>query len=240
MALASVIRAQVESRLPGAFALYERTQPSTFATGIAALDRQIGGIPRGALTQIYAPENLSSGKTAMLVSLLAQMTQRGKFCALVDASDSFDPASAAAAGVTLSRVLWVRCGARPGLRPLEEAFRAADILGQSGGFGLIAVDLGNIKEESVRKVPLTTWFRFARVVEDLPAALVFLMTYPAARSCAGLTLRLECAEPVWAGSEEVQHAHFLAQMRCQAEVERLRFHGQPATRPRFGATPVWA
>src|SRR5262245_36960740 len=197
MASLALIRAQVESSLPGALTVYERPSPEVFPTGIAALDRQIGGIPQSALTQIHAPLNLSSGKTALLVSLMAQVTRREQFCALVDASDCFDPQSAEAAGVNLARVLWVRCGAHRRKPQLEQAFKAADILVQNGGFALIAVDLGNIEEKLVRRVPLTTWFRFARVVEKMPAALVFLLSYPAAQSCAGLTLRLGDAEPDW-------------------------------------------
>jgi recombination protein RecA len=257
MASLAVVRAQVESRLPGALTVYERPAPQVFPSGITELDRQIGGIPLGALTQIHAPQNISSGKTTLLVSLLAQLTQREQFCALVDASDCFDPASAQAAGVDLARVLWVRCDTKqrfhpdkpkaglpgtPRLKPLEQAFKAADILVQNGGFGLIAVDLGNIEEKLVRKIPLTTWFRFARVVEKMPSALVFLMTYPAAQSCAGLTLHLACAEPGWRGNSKTSHAQFLSQLRCEVEIGRSRMRKpvQSALRPKFSATPRWA
>jgi hypothetical protein len=242
MASLAVVRAQVESRLPGALTVYERPALQVFPTGIAELDRQIGGIPMGALTQIHAPQNISSGKTTLLVSLLAQLTQHEQFCGLVDASDCFDPASAQAAGVDLARVLWVRCDTKQRLKPLEQAFKAADILAQNGGFGLIAVDLGNIEEKLVRKVPLTTWFRFARVVEKMPSALVFLMTYPAAQSCAGLTLHLACAEPGWRGNRKTSHAQFLSQLRCEVEIgrSRLRKPVQSALRPKFAAIPRWA
>jgi recombination protein RecA len=232
MASLAVIRAQVESRLPGALTVYERSAPEVFPTGIAALDKDkdkdddaggpIQGIPRGALTQIHAPLGLSSGKTALLVSLMAHLTRHEQFCALVDAGDCFDPESAEAAGVSLARVLWVRCSMKQRLKPLEQAFKAADILLQNGGFGLIAVDIGNVEEKLVRKIPLTTWFRFARVVERMPAALVFLMTYPAAQSCAGLTLHLSGAESSWAGTGKISHARFLSQLRCQVEVGRSR------------------
>jgi hypothetical protein len=277
MASLAVIRAQVESRLPGALSVYKRPAPEVFPTGIAALDREIGGVPQGALTQIHAPQDLSSGKTALLLSLMAQMTSCGQFCALVDASDCFDPQSAEAAGVNLARLLWVRCSANPSkpkadfhpnarkpraprtprLQALEQAFKAADILVQNGGFALMAVDLGSIPEKLVRKVPLTTWFRFARVVEKMPAALVFLMTCPAAQSCAGLTLRLECAVPVfhpgaqkprapetpeWTGVATVSHARFLSQLKCEVEIGRARTRKpvQSAVRPRFEVTSVWA
>ena len=246
MASLAVIRAQIESRLPGALTVYERPVPEVFSTGIASLDEQIGGIPQSALTQVHAPVNLSSGKTALLVSLMAQVTRREQFCALVDASDCFDPQSAQTAGVNLARVLWVRCGGRQRLKSLEQAFKAADIVTQNGGFALIAVDLGNIEEKLVRKVPLTTWFRFARVIEKMPAALVFLLPYPAAQSCAGLTLRMGCAEPGWSKAEKIgggkiSHAQLLAELRCEVEIGRSRTRKpvQPAACPKFVATPQW-
>jgi hypothetical protein len=257
MASLAVIRAQVESRLPGALTVYGRPASEVFPTGITALDEQIRGIPQSALTQIHASVNLSSGKTALLVSLMAQVTRREQFCALVDASDCFDPQSAEAAGVNLARVLWVRCAAHQRLTqhantaraggPLEQAFKAADILVQNGGFALIAVDLGNIEERLVRRVPLTTWFRFARVVEKMPAALVFLLSYPAAQSCAGLTLRLEGIEPKWSSTEKSggnkpSHAEFLSRLQCEVEIGRSRIRKpvQSAGRPKFAARPKWA
>jgi len=54
-----------------------------------------------------------SGRTSLALSFLARMTQASKVCAWVDVSDTFDPPSAAAAGVDLTRVLWVRCGVVP-------------------------------------------------------------------------------------------------------------------------------
>ncbi|HET6936464.1 MAG TPA: hypothetical protein VFI72_16600, partial [Candidatus Angelobacter sp.] len=129
-------------------------------------------------------QHLSSGGMGFLLSVLGQGTGQGEFCALVDAADCFDPLSAENAGVELRRLLWVRCRQRDRLKPLEQAFKAADILVHNGGFGLIAVDLAGIEERYLRKVPLTTWFRFARVIEKIPTALVFLMSYPAAQSCA--------------------------------------------------------
>jgi hypothetical protein len=83
------------------------------------------------------------------------------------------------------------------LKPLEQAFKAADILIQNGGLGLIVIDLGEIEERLVRKIPLTTWFRFARVIEKQPTALVVFATYPAAQSCAALTLHIKNPEAHW-------------------------------------------
>jgi recombination protein RecA len=240
----AVIRAQVERRLPGALSVYERVVSETLPTGIVAVDGQMGGIPQGTITQICIPERISSGKTAILASLIAQLTQREHFCALVDASDCFDPASAEAVGADLSRMLWVRCGAKHRLKPLEQAFKAADILVQNGGFGLIAVDLGNIEERQIRKIPLTTWFRFARVIEKMPTALLFFTTYPAAQSCAGLTLHMKSATPCWSGTGQVvdtqPHALSLAGMKFEVEAGRARRKPVQSERPKFAAAPVWA
>lgn len=96
------------------------------------------------------------------------------------------------------------------LKPLEQAFKAADILIQNGGLELIVIDLGEIEEGLVRKIPLTTWFRFARVIEKQPTALVVFATYPAAQSCAALTLHIKNPEAHWnteAKSEARAHSN---------------------------------
>jgi RecA/RadA recombinase len=128
MSSVAVIRAQVESRIPGALRVYERSTPEVFPTGIAAIDRETGGIPKGALTQVSAPAGVTSGRTTVLLSLLAQVTGKEQFCALVDAGDCFDPESAKAMGVCFSRLLWVRSGDRNRLKSVEKGFKAADIL----------------------------------------------------------------------------------------------------------------
>jgi recombination protein RecA len=88
----------------------ERPAAPTVPCGIAAVDELTGGLPRGCLTEICGPA--SSGRTSLMMSALAEATARGEVCALVDASDCFDPLSAEQAGVDLERLLWVRCQAR--------------------------------------------------------------------------------------------------------------------------------
>jgi hypothetical protein len=51
-----------------------------------------------------------SGRTSVALSFLAQMTQAGRVCCWIDVANTFDPESAAAIGVDLTRLLWVRCG----------------------------------------------------------------------------------------------------------------------------------
>src|SRR5687768_6124267 len=76
-------------------------------TGLPDVDRLLGGgFPRGAVSEIAGPP--SSGRTSLAFALLARATARGEVVALVDAGDALDPPSAAAAGIDLARLLWVR------------------------------------------------------------------------------------------------------------------------------------
>jgi RecA/RadA recombinase len=77
------------------------------STAIDAVDALLGGgFPRGALSEIHGPA--SSGRTGVLLALLARTTRGGALGALVDPLDRLDPASAAAAGTDLERLLWLR------------------------------------------------------------------------------------------------------------------------------------
>src|SRR5262245_60177561 len=98
----------VAAKIPDAFVIKKSETVEVTATGIPQVDALIRGFPHGALTEIYGPA--SSGRTTLALSFLAEMTRRQQVCALIDASDSFDPESLAAAGAHLNRVLWVRCG----------------------------------------------------------------------------------------------------------------------------------
>jgi recombination protein RecA len=233
------IRSQVERRIPGALTIYEHSAPEVFSSGIPAIDREMGGVPKSALTQMCAPSGVTSGRTTLLLSLLAQVTGKEEFCALVDASDCFDPESADAVGVCLSRLLWVRCIER-GMKAVEQAFKSADILIQNGGFGVIAIDLGNVDEKLIRKIPLTTWFRFARVMEALPSALVILLPYSAAQSCAALTLNL-AASAQWSGTDAVSHTRLISNVEFNVEVGRTRIKKPvQSARNNFTVRPQWA
>src|SRR4029077_18668758 len=112
--------------------------------------------------------------------------RREEVCALVDAEDAFDPLSAAAAGVCLERLLWLPCS-----HNAEHALQAADLLIQGGGFGLIAMDLGDTPPQTARRISLTSWFRLRRAIENTPAVLVAVARQSNAKTCA--SLMLECA-----------------------------------------------
>lgn len=200
-----------------------RPAPETISCGIAQLDAISGGLPRGCLTEVCGPE--SSGRTSLLLAALAAATRREEICALIDASDAFHPYSAAAAGVNLERLLWIRCGVnspsslltrrrrnatsleewerRRREDPVEQALRAADMILQSNGFGLVAIDLAGVPLKTARRIPLTTWFRFRRAVENTPTVLLVIGEQFCAQSCASLSLQLRGSRQ----SSVVSHQH---------------------------------
>ena len=85
-----------------------RPSPEMVSSGIREIDALTGGLPRGCLSEICG--SASSGRTSVLLAALAAATRREEVCALVDTTDALDAVSAAAAGVDLERLLWVRCG----------------------------------------------------------------------------------------------------------------------------------
>jgi RecA/RadA recombinase len=108
--------------------------PEFLSSGLPSLDRIIQGFPRGAISEIAGPE--SSGRATLVHSLLASAMAKLEVCAYVDAADAFDPQSAAAAGVLLPQLVWIRCG-----HDAEHALKSADLLLHAGGFGVVVLDL---------------------------------------------------------------------------------------------------
>ena len=283
--------------IPGA-RLEVRPAPTTVPSGIAEIDALTGGLPRGALTEIFGPA--SSGRTSMILAALAEATRRQEICALVDAGDSLHPESAAAAGLDLQRLLWIRCGENPPQRHrdteaiddlkiddcrlktqrpttndqrptsspqinadqrgsksirqssivnrqssvspclrgeirlqsvrtskletrnstahwplptahcfwdhrLAQVLKATDLLLQSGGFGLVVVDLADVPPRFARRIPLASWFRFRRAVENTPTVLLVVEQEPYAKTCASLVLRTQQS------ALEKQHSAFSSQ-----------------------------
>jgi RecA/RadA recombinase len=116
MSSAALLRAQIEAvladRIPSALTPAPRIIRPVATTGVEEVDSLLeGGLPLGAITEMVGPE--SSGRTLAALSFIAQMTRVGKICAWVDVSNTLHPESAAALGVDLSRLLWIRCGIQP-------------------------------------------------------------------------------------------------------------------------------
>lgn len=180
--------------------------PEKLATGLPAVDAFIQGFPRGAISEIAGPE--SSGRATLVQTLLAAATSKLEICAYVDLSDSFDPCSAAASGVALNQLLWIRCGHTP-----EHALQATDYVLHAGGFGVVVLDLSHATDRVCRRIPISYWYRFRRAVENTPAVLAVVEREPLAKSCASLILELTRKKAVWSGAPGF---HLLQQVEVQA------------------------
>src|SRR6202165_2461066 len=262
-----------------------RPAPEMVSSGIPQLDLLTGGLARGCLTEICG--TASSGRTSVLLLALPRATQRGEVCALVDASDAFDPASAAAAGMEMSRLLWVRCEEKYPSRKHSSAARRAgcaktsdscqgmpagipqvaekkfgfsrweaqlgqmlkvtDLLLQSNGFGMIALDLGDVPVPSARRIPLASWFRFRRAIEHTPTALLVLEQQPIAGSCSSVLVKVSGARSQVAGKRlsavssqlsenrvshsELPHSELLDPFEITAELLRSRLERNSERKP---------
>ena len=187
------VRARLESalgeRISSPFTDIERCVLENVPTGIAPLDALTGGLPRGAITEFFGPP--SSGRTSAMISILSEATARDEVCALVDGNNAFDPKSAAAAGVELNRLLWVRC------RKLDQVLKTTDLLLQGGGFGRVVMDLTDLPLSHVRSISLASWFRFQRTIEPTPTVLVVMSPESIVKSAAALVLRMEMRGTDW-------------------------------------------
>lgn len=193
MALAlskTTIESQLTTRFGDIFKINERRFAEVIATGVPEVDLLTGGLPRGAITEVFGPA--SSGRTSLMLSALAHATNHEEVCALVDTSNAFDPQSAAAAGMDLDQLLWIRCDGK-----LEQAFKAADLLLQGGGFGLVVLDIGDVPPSQARRIISSWWYRFRRIVENVPTTLFVIAQDSCVRSCAALTLEIKRESEVW-------------------------------------------
>jgi hypothetical protein len=177
----------------------------TAASGIEALDDALGGgWATGEISELVGGR--STGRTGTLMRTMATTTARGDLAGLVDTFDRFDPAGAAAAGVDLDRVLWVRgpvCTvehATPVLldRAIHHAIRAVDLIIRAGGFALVALDLGEAPPRMIGSLPAATWLRLARALEDRDTVVLLVGEAPMGRSARGATVRLDGSRR-WSG-----------------------------------------
>jgi recombination protein RecA len=201
------IESDIASRFGDAFKLHPKSVVETLSTGVEEIDSLTGGMPRGAITELFGPA--SSGRTSLMFSMLAYATAHEETCALVDTNDAFAPTAAAAAGIDFDRLLWVRCGGN-----LEHAFKATDLLLHAGGFGLVILDLGDVPGKDARRIISSWWYRFRRTVEDRPTVITVISEEACTRSCAALTLELKGA-PEWSTASEPPDQKNVLPMRKQ-------------------------
>jgi recombination protein RecA len=216
IALRIEIERALERRFPAALSPIPRTIHEVCQTGIEAVDQLLGGgLPVGAISEVTGPE--SSGRTSLTLAFVGGRTREDRPCAWVDVTDAFDPESAAANGVRLRQLLWVRCTTKApgskraterGSKPvqiswsrLDQGLRATDLLLQAGGFAAIVLDLGDTAPEQAQRIPLATWFRYRQAAERTQCCLVVLGKRAYAQSAAGVALECEAVQSGSAGKD---------------------------------------
>src|SRR5438093_13359187 len=190
------IQLQIADRFGHVFEQREKRPLEILPTGVTEIDQVLGGFPRGAITEVHGTE--SCGRTSLLLSALAAATSSEETCALVDCSDTFDLSSAARAGVSFDRLLWVRCNSN-----LENAFKAVDLLLHGGGFGFIVLNLADTPAKTLRRIISTWWFRFRRAIENTPTVLVVTTPVSCVRSCAAMALELKNEGVAWPSADSL-------------------------------------
>jgi hypothetical protein len=149
-------------------------------------------------------------------------------------------------------LLWVRCGENSPEKSLEQLLRATDLLLESGGFGLIALDLGDLPPQVARRIPLTTWFRFRRAVEHTPTVLLAVEQQSIAGSCSSLLIKLglikltssedRISEQHLDSQSLPTHAQLLTGLEISAELVRSRLDRKPVRSAEitFASKTAWA
>jgi recombination protein RecA len=118
-------------RLGSAVAL---KQIEVIPTGALALDLAlgVGGLPRGRVVEIYGPE--SSGKTTIMLHVIANAQKSGGLAAFIDAEHALDPAYAKKLGVNLDDLLVSQPDSG------EEALSICETLARSNALDVIVID----------------------------------------------------------------------------------------------------
>jgi RecA DNA recombination protein len=148
---------------------------------------------RGTLAEVAGEP--SSGKTSLLLSILAKLTATGEICAVVDSCDSFDPRTAVLAGVELENLLWVKCDG-----DLERSFMAADYLVQAKGFGAIWLNLNGLPKHKLRLVPRTYWYRYRTRIKETPTLLLITVAEPVTGSASQQSFLFSRERAGWSDS----------------------------------------
>lgn len=154
-------------------------------------DGLLAAFSSGRLSEIVGPR--SSGGGSLLLALLSRATAGGKLAALVDASDAFDPETAARAGLDLRALLWIRCGGR-----LASAWSAADLLARCPGFAAVALDL----DAAAGAAPPSFGVRLQRAAAGSGAVVVVRAPRHVMGSAAALVVSVRRVRARWMGTPQ--------------------------------------
>ncbi len=172
------------------------------SSGLTLIDNLLGGgIVRGRISEIVG--GTSAGKTSLAACFVASATRRGETAAWIDPLGACDPATIAATGADLARVLWTSLPGgtiapfmesgtpRPPIdfarKPfVKKLLRATELILEAGGFGLVVIDFATY----ARGIPQSAALRVARLAERTGAAVIVLADYRMCGTFAALSLAL--------------------------------------------------
>ena len=111
-----------------------RVKIDVIPTGALAVDLAlgVGGLPRGRVIEIFGPE--SSGKTTLMLHVIANAQKAGGLAAFIDAEHALDPAYARRLGVNLNDLLVSQPDSG------EEALSICETLARSNALDVIVID----------------------------------------------------------------------------------------------------
>jgi recombination protein RecA len=109
-------------------------QIQVIPTGALAVDLAlgVGGLPRGRVVEIFGPE--SSGKTTLMLHVIANAQKNGGLAAFIDAEHALDPGYAKRLGVNLDDLLVSQPDSG------EEALTICETLARSNALDVIVID----------------------------------------------------------------------------------------------------
>jgi recombination protein RecA len=125
---------------------------------------------------------------------------------------------------------------------LDRALRATDLLLNTGGFRVIVLDMGDVRPEQVRRIPLASWYRYRLQAEKSQVFFLLLTQTVCANSCASVALHCKEAQEQWQCATENQNneSHdgwpLLTGFQYSVSAERKRATREAAYS--FGKKPV--
>jgi recombination protein RecA len=112
----------------------KRVAIAVIPTGALTLDLAlgVGGLPRGRVVEVFGPE--SSGKTTLVLHVIANAQKTGGLAAFIDAEHALDPGYARKIGVNLDELLVSQPDSG------EEALSIAETLVKSNSIDVVVID----------------------------------------------------------------------------------------------------
>ena len=210
MAAAPEKLAALRHLLAERFPTVPRTMGRVLTTGIPALDEATGGLPLGAVTEVVCAA-ASAGSHLLFGQFLAATRASRTRVALIDSTDSFDPASFT--DDLLAHLVWVRCTGA------VAALNAADLLARDANLGLVVLDAGRAAATDLRRIPSTQWYRLQRAVEPTDLALVVITPRAAVPSAQ---LRFVLSNPHASSAFERERTALALQLTPALQRQRLQ------------------